>query len=219
MAAGSLFLILALPLLAAKALPEKPSGAVYNERIVSNEAQSRLSDQLSGFERDSGHQFTVALFASLEGESPRDYSARLLKAWRPELLLAYFKAERSWRVETGPALSATLGSLEGGMLVEESAGTWLRQDELDAGIEVAVSALIGRLSGRLPPRRDYPDAAEKGLEWETVAGACVLLLLMTIVVITRSPYRRYGRVTRDWERGGVLHEDAPWSGGGTSGSW
>lgn len=219
MAAGSFLLMLALPLLAAKVVPDKPSGLVYDERIVSEEARSRLSTQLSGFERDSGHQFIVALFSGLEGESSRDYSARLLKAWRPELLLAYFKAERSWRVETGSALSPTLGSLEGGMLVEESAGTWLRQDEVDAGIEVAVGALIGRLSGRLPPRRDYPDGSVKGLEWETVAGACVLLLLMTIVVITRSPYRRHGRVTRDWERGGVLHDGEPWSGGGTSGRW
>lgn len=216
MAAGSLLLVLALPLLAA---PLSPSPLhVRNEGALSSPVESRLEQSLAAFERDTGRRFYVAALATAGPEGPRELARSLTRDWKADLILVYVKDERRWSVAVGPAVAPTLADAEARMTVDGAAQSWFDQNEVDAALEVAAGALTARLEGRLPTARAEA-SSEKGLEWETVAGACVMLLLMIIVVITRDPRRRYGRVTRSWERGGVLHGDVPWSGGGSSGSW
>ncbi len=69
---------------------------------------ARLSALLAGFERETGHQFAVALFESLDGENLEQYSTALFRAWKlgdskrnDGLLLALFRQDRLWRDPRG----------------------------------------------------------------------------------------------------------------------
>src|SRR5437016_1167016 len=98
---------LALPLLllwsatasaAHKAIPPSPYSYVHNEGVISAASEQRLSQTLRQFELATGHQFVVALFQSLDGESLEDYSNQVFRAWKvgsakgnDGLLFALFK--------------------------------------------------------------------------------------------------------------------------------
>jgi uncharacterized protein len=135
--------------------------------VVSAAAEGQLSQTLGDFERKSGHQFVIALFQSLEGESLEDYSNRVFRAWKigdakrnDGLLFCLFKQDRKWRVEVGYGLEGTVTDLEAGAIARDQGLPYFRSGDFDGGVQAVGGGLIARLEGNLPsaPSRDVSGA-------------------------------------------------------------
>ena len=125
---------------AAKPIPPSPRAYVHNERVLSAPAAARLSALLAGFQRETGHQFVVALFESLEGESLETYSTALFRAWKigdakrnDGLLLALFRKDRLWRVEVGYGLEGVVTDMEAGEIARSQGVPHFKSGDFASG--------------------------------------------------------------------------------------
>lgn len=146
---------------AIKTTPPSPDSYVYNENVISAETAGHVSQRLEDFEKNTGRQFVIALFQSLEGESLQEYVNRLLRAWKigsreknDGLLFCLFVKERRWRVEVGYGLEGTLTDLEAADLVDRAATADLKIENYDQAVQDVIDALAAKLG--------EPEAPDKG---------------------------------------------------------
>lgn len=199
--------------------------------MISAAAEAELSRRLAALEAETGRQFAVALFQSLEGESLEEYANRLFRHWKigrakknDGLLFCLFVKERRWRVETGFGLEGVLTDLEAAALVEEHAVPHLKSGRVDQGVSAAVSAFAAKLgSGGAPLRgtrrprsaRNIGDLDSETLATLVLAGVfAVLFLAFAMGGFSTALGRRRRR--HGWGYGSSSSWD--WGGGGFLGS-
>jgi uncharacterized protein len=173
---------------APKGYPPSPYSYVHNEKVVSTAAEARLSDLLRRTERQTGHQFVVALFQSLDGNNLEGYSNRLFRAWKigdakrnDGLLFALFLKDRRWRVEVGYGLEATVTDAEAFELVESRGVPAFKRGDFDGGVVAAAEGLAAKIGG--PAESHPPPAPPPPLPfWKTTTGDATKLMAVLWVV-------------------------------------
>lgn len=185
-AASLFFLWLAPPLSAAKPFPPSPANYVYNEGVVAPETEARLSARLAGLEKQTGHQFLVALFQNLDNENLEDYTNRLFRSWQigsrkgnDGLLFCVYIKDRRWRVEVGYGLEGTLTDLEAAEIVSREAGPHFKAGDYDAGVWTTIEVLAGKIGGTTEsPVQNSPRRRPGKGDIAILAAAAIFLLVI-----------------------------------------
>jgi uncharacterized protein len=216
---AALALLIPAVLWAAKPFPPSPRSYVHNESVVSAGAEQRLSQTLRGFEQATGHQFVVALFQSLDGESLEDYTNKLFREWKigsakgnDGVLFALYKNDRKWRVEVGYGVEGVITDLQAGSIARDYGVPHFKSGDFDGGVQAIVDALIARMKGGdLPPSPKHSDAGIP-IGLIIMVFYLVMMLVQYFMIWTVGPKARHsGWFFIDLTQGG--------SGGGSGSGW
>jgi uncharacterized protein len=215
-----LLAVLAAPGWCAKPFPASPRDYVHNEGVISASAESELSSLLSGVEKQSGHQFVVALFQSMEGESLEDYTNRLFKHWRigdaqknDGVLFAIFKQDRKWRVEVGYGLEGVLTDLEAAEIARAGV-PFFKTGDFDSGVSTVSRLLARRITGEDPRPAAPPPSSSSDGDGFTLFDAVIIIFMLAVLVLVLIVMNAgdYGG------GGGWSSSDSSWSSSSSS-SW
>lgn len=225
----------AAPLLALE-IPPTPDRYLTDLAGVVDVADAmRVEERLAEFARQSGHQFIVVIFPSLEDENLEDFTIRCAERWKvgrrgldDGLIFFAFVANRRMRLEVGYGLEAQLPDARVARLLDVTVRPAFQGGDYAEGILALVDAVAGVLSAAPAPapERQHRDGAPVGVVVLLVA----LVLLQVLSGGSRLRGRRRGPFVGWWGGigggfgggfggGGFSPGGGGFGGGGASGSW
>jgi uncharacterized protein len=149
------FLFLLLPLQARALNVPKLQGYVNDyARMISGPARAKLEEELKSFEQSDSTQLVILTIPSLEGESPEEYSIKVVEAWKlgqarkdNGILLLVSKDDRKLRIEVGRGLEGRLTDLMAGRIIDLAIKPWFKRGDFDGGFAAGVASLIDATRG------------------------------------------------------------------------
>jgi uncharacterized protein len=132
----------------------------YTDRANLLDASSAgmLNAKLRTFEEQSGAQFLVYVFPSLEGESLEDFTIRCAERWKAGqkkydngLILFVFVKERKLRVEVGYGLEPTVTDAFSSEVIRNYIAPGFKSGDYAGGLNAGTDALIAKIRGGEPP--------------------------------------------------------------------
>jgi uncharacterized protein len=150
-----IFLFLLLPLQASALNVPKLQGYVNDyAHMISGPTRAKLEEELKSFEQSDSTQLVILTIPSLEGESPEDYSIKVVEAWKlgqarkdNGILLLVSKDDRKMRVEVGRGLEGRLTDLMAGRIIDLAIKPWFKRGDFDGGFAAGVASLIDATRG------------------------------------------------------------------------
>lgn len=167
-------------MLLAKEVPAKPKRWVndYTNTLPADEL-SHLEAQIQAFTDSTGHQMTVVIENSLDGDDLFDYSQRLAQAWgigskehNNGLLLYIALQDRALRIHVGYGLEGVVTDALSKRIIERTLKPRFQQGQYSEGIHDAVAILIVAASGE---KVDMPAGEEDLPLW-------VIALFVALIV-------------------------------------
>ncbi|MEX2230792.1 MAG: TPM domain-containing protein [Cyclobacteriaceae bacterium] len=242
-----IILLLIFPVLASGQIkiPELWGTRVHDEaKILTPAFVNALEQQLKQHEDSTSNQIAVLIIPSLNDVPIEDYSLQASEAWKlgqaekdNGALLLIAVEDRKVRIEVGEGLEGVLPDAICNQIVRNEIAPNFRQNNYEAGIRAATTAMIKAIGGEYEAERG-PIARRKGRGgsiWTT------LIILAIIIFISRrggggkGNYRRggwssgagwygagFGRgggFGGGFGGGGFSGGGGGFSGGGSSGSW
>ena len=187
--------------------------------VVPTTEAAILDTKLKNFEQETGAQFIIYIFPSVEGESIEDFTIRCVERWKVGqkkfdngLVLFVFIKERKVRVEVGYGLEGTITDAVSRRVIEEQIGPQFRNGAYAAGLNAAADELMRRIrTGEKPVEPLQPSggqAAEpSGIPIETIIFIIVIFVFFILPMFSR---RRGGGC------GGCIPLFIPMGGGGVT---
>lgn len=185
--------------------------------VLSAEALQRLNQQLLSYESGGTRKIVVAIFPSLEGESPEDFSIRLAEKWKvgykddKGVLVTLYIAEHKVRIEVGYGLEGQLTDAQSGRIIAELMAPRFRQGDWEGGLRAGLAAIDTATGGHEHPEGKLPARSSDG------GGVPIAFILFFIILIVIIIAKRGGRGGRGGGGGGWF-----WPGfflGGGGGGW
>jgi len=144
---------------AALDVPPTPAQWYSDAASLLSPAQAQeLNEKLRNFEQQSGAQFIVYVFPSLEGESVEDFTIRCAEKWKVGnkkydngLILFVFVKERKVRIEVGYGLEGTVTDAFSSRVIRESIAPHFQSGDYFGGLNAAIDALIAKIRGGEAP--------------------------------------------------------------------
>ena len=190
------------PALLALEVPEPPN-RWYTDRanLLSPEAADALNRKIAEFEQQSGAQFIIYVFPSLEGESMEDFTIRSVEKWKVGqkkydngVVLFVFVQDKKVRVEVGYGLEGSLTDAFSSRVIREFITPYFRQNDYAGGLNAAADAIIKKVrTGEepVPPLQpaDQPRESRKDLNPVVVL---FILFIVFFVILPMLSRRRSG---------------------------
>ena len=178
------FLFLLLPLQARALNVPKLQGYVNDyAHMISGSARAKLEEELKSFEQSDSTQLVILTIPSLEGESPEDFSIKVVESWKlgqarkdNGILLLVSKDDRKMRIEVGRGLEGRLTDLMAGRIIDLAIKPWFKRGDFDAGFAAGVASLIDATRGEFK-------AEEKDSRKETQPFRSSWLFLFVILIL------------------------------------
>jgi uncharacterized protein len=162
---SSLYVLLALLLTASLHALEVPAPPTRwftdGAGLLSPTDGDLLNRRLSDFEQETGAQFIIYTFPSLEGESLEDFTIRCVERWKVGqkkydngLVLFVFAAEQRVRVETGYGLEGAVTDLVAANVIRDQIAPAFQQRRYSEGLNAAAASLMETIRKReqnVPP--------------------------------------------------------------------
>jgi len=130
--------------------------------------KSRLSAQLSAYEKKTCHQILVVIIPSLEGEQIMDFSQRTATAWEigqpgygNGILLSIAVQEGSVRIETGSAFEWFIQDGTSDRILKEVMFPLFRQDRFVDGVEQGLAEIMQAALLKVIPADHKPDVCSQ----------------------------------------------------------
>ncbi len=213
-------------------VPAKPVSRVNdNAGMFSSQAVLEMSETLGNFEAQKGIQIVVATFPSLEGDSLEDFSIRLAEKWKigqkgqdNGLIIVIFKNDRKVRMEVGYGLEAVLTDALCSQIITQNIVPHFKQENYDAGIKSAVTAILGILS----EERSGRVAQSQPVKSITLIIILIIVFIVIIVInlgggswfsLGGNGYGGGGFSGGFGGGGGFSGGGGSFGGGGSSGGW
>ncbi|HKO59164.1 MAG TPA: TPM domain-containing protein, partial [Thermoanaerobaculia bacterium] len=121
--------------------------------IVDSASAAALDQKLASFEQQSGAQFLIYTFRSLEGESVEDFTLRCVERWKVGnkkydngIVLFVFVQEKKARVEVGYGLEGTITDAYSSRVIREQLAPHFQQGDYAGGLNAAADAIITRIT-------------------------------------------------------------------------
>ena len=150
------FFLLALvlaPVVYALEVPEPPN-QWYTDRagLLNATDAEALNQKLASFEQQSGAQFIIYVFPSLQGESMEDFTIRCVERWKVGqkkydngLVLFVFVEEKKIRIEVGYGLEGTMTDAFSSRVIRDFITPHFQQQNYAAGLNAAADAIITKI--------------------------------------------------------------------------
>lgn len=187
--------------------------------MLSPAAEARLSVELRSFHEKTGHQFVVAAFKSLDGESLEDWTNRLFRQWaigdakrNDGLLFCIFLDDRKWRVEVGYGLEGVLTDLQASRVARERGTPLFKAGDYDGGVLAVAEGLMAVVRGDAPAPAAEEPSEQRGGDMGALSLVVHVLFFFVLFILFIIPRRR-----RTYFGGGGWSSD--WSGGGGGSDW
>jgi uncharacterized protein len=111
-----------------------------------------LNRKLSDFEQETGAQFIIYVFPSLEGDPVEDFTIRAVERWKVGqkkydngLVLFVFVEERKVRVEVGYGLEGSITDAYASRVIRETIAPAFQSGRYGEGLSAAADALMHRI--------------------------------------------------------------------------
>jgi uncharacterized protein len=213
-----LFFLLAHSVFALEVPPTPDRWFTDTAGVVPTTEAAILDTKLKNFEQETGAQFIIYIFPSVEGESIEDFTIRCVEKWKVGqkkydngLVLFVFIAERKVRVEVGYGLEGTITDAVSRRVIEEQIGPHFRTGAYAAGLNAAADELMRRIrTGEKPVEPLQPSgqgqAEPSGVSVEAIIFIIVIFVFFILPMFSR---RRSGC-------GGCIPIFLPMGGGGVT---
>jgi uncharacterized protein len=157
LALASLAALIAPPVLAEPAFPERGTAPVVDEaNIIDPATEAALTQKLDQFEQRTKRQFVVATVSSLEGQDIADYGYQLGRHWGlgskeddNGVILLVAPNERKVRIEVGYGLEPVLTDGYSALIVQNTILPRFKAGDMPGGIVAGADAIIKQIE--LPP--------------------------------------------------------------------
>lgn len=188
----------ALPALALEVPPPPTQWFTDKAGIVPPTEADLLNAKLRQFEQDSGAQFIIYVFPSLENEALEDFTIRAVERWKVGqkkydngLVLFVFVKERKIRVEVGYGLEGTITDAFSSRVIRDSLAPAFQQNDYGRGLNAGADAIIKKIkTGEEPvPPLQRP---EGDAQQEDIGIIPVLIILFLIFFVVLPMLRRGG---------------------------
>lgn len=226
------FILLFLPiLLGAQNYPAKPSNYVTDETgTLTQEQQNTLNAKLKTFEDTTTNQIFVYMTASLNGSDLEQLSEEIFHNWKigqkdknNGVLIAIFKDDRKFRIQTGYGLEGALPDLLTKRIQDNDMRPLFKQGDYFGGINAGVDLLAYYSSHEFNPDivKQQPQAAPeefdygKGLSGLLIGFGInlVSLLVLYFILYGKSAKERGSTAKRIWLILGIIFALVPCIGG------
>ncbi|HEV8658900.1 MAG TPA: TPM domain-containing protein [Thermoanaerobaculia bacterium] len=173
---------------AALDVPPPPTQWFTDKAGLLNASQAEaLNRKLADFEQQSGAQFIIYVFPSIEGESIEDFTIRCVQHWKVGqkkydngLVLFVFVNERKVRIEVGYGLEGTITDAFSSRVIRESIAPHFRQGDWAGGLNAAADAIIAKIRGGEAPVPPYqPRGSTSG---GGVAGSIIPIIIVLVFI-------------------------------------
>lgn len=168
--------------------------------LVSAADAAALNQKLQAFEQETGAQFIIYVFPSLEGESVEDFTIRAVERWKVGqqkfdngLVLFVFVKEQTIRIEVGYGLEGTITDAFSSRVIRQHIAPYFQRGDWAAGLNAGAEALMAQIrKGEAPvePLRrpaDGPAPANFG------SVLFMLIVFALVFFVLPSLGRRRGR--------------------------
>jgi uncharacterized protein len=180
--------------LAAPKFPPLTGRVVDDAKLLSPQAEQKLTDDLAALEQKTGHQVVVATIPDLQGYPIEDYGYQLGRAWKigdakrnDGVVFLVAPNDRKVRIEVGYGLEPVLTDALSSTIIQAKVLPAFRSGNLEQGVMDGAEAVIQQLS--LPEDQAKAVAAQPA-QAEPVAQASrghipsFLVLLLVFWIIT-----------------------------------
>ena len=147
-----LLFLLALPVFGLDVPPAPDRWLTDRANILSTTDAAILDTKLKTFEQETGAQFIVYVFPSIEGESIEDFTIRCVERWKVGqkkydngLVLFVFVQERKVRVEVGYGLEGTITDAVSSRVIREQIAPHFQNGDYAGGLNAAADELMRRI--------------------------------------------------------------------------
>jgi uncharacterized protein len=205
----SSFILLSLLATAAFALEVPPAPTQWftdKAGVVSPTEADLLNAKLRQFEQDSGAQFIIYVFPSLEGEAMEDFTIRAVERWKVGqkkydngLVLFVFVAEKKIRVEVAYGLEGTVTDAFSSRVIREQLAPAFQQGNYARGLNAAADAIITKIkTGEEPVPPLNPGGQGQGqgspqqVSGEDIGIVPVIIILFVVFFVVLPMVRRGG---------------------------
>jgi uncharacterized protein len=175
-------------------------------KLLSASASQNLENQLSQFEKETGHQVAVLTVPALDGEDIEGFSIRVAENWKigqkgfdNGVILVVAPKERQLRLEVGYGLEGILPDAIASRIIREIIIPRFRQNDYQGGITSGIDAVLKTIRGESLPESARPKQRENS-PGAAISLPLILFLLFLASVLFR-PRRSASWMTRGRRRG------------------
>lgn len=208
--------------------------------VISQDAENKLEQRLSQYDKETTTQIAVATVKTTEPESIEEYSIHLADKWKPGqkdkdngIILLWAINDRKMRIEVGRGLEGDVTDLESKQILDNTIRPLLREGKYDEAVSDGIEAIIHAVGAEV--------VAQSTSTIEIPAWVIIALIVGAIAFIgfvSYSPYTPiggqgswgvtsfYSPSTNDdgssssfFSGGGSSFGGGGFSGGGSSSSW
>jgi uncharacterized protein len=215
-------------------VPKLTGRVVDRASLLSADEAGALAAKLEQFEEATGHQFTLLVVPTLEGDPIEDFSMRVVEAWKlgaadrdDGLLLLVVTEDRLLRIEVGYGLEGAIPDALAGRIIRHTLGPAFREGRFAEGIAEAFDQLMAASAGE-----NVKVGPEAGADDPLVDVLVFLMIAFALAAIFFAPRREAAVIGRSMgggfggggarggrSRGGFRGGGGGFGGGGASGGW
>jgi uncharacterized protein len=169
-------------------VPPPPTQWVTDSAGLLDAAQREaLNRKLAEFEQQSGAQFIIYTFPSIEGESIEDFTIRCVERWKVGqkkydngLVLFVFVKERKVRIEVGYGLEGTITDAFASRVIREHIAPYFQRGDWGGGLNAAADAIISKIRTGEEPVPPMQRSRESGEE-ATIPGILFFIIVFVLI--------------------------------------
>ncbi|MGH7928353.1 MAG: TPM domain-containing protein, partial [Candidatus Binatia bacterium] len=192
-------------------------------QLLSADAARTLENQLSQFEKETGHQVAVLTVPTLDGEDIEGFSIRVAESWKigqkgfdNGVILVVAPKERQLRLEVGYGLEGILPDAIASRIIREIIVPRFRDNDYAGGITSGIDAVLKVIRGE--PLPESARQKQRGTNpWAALIFPVVLFLLFLAGALFRR--RGPGAWMTHGRRGGPFGWGGGFGGGGYRGGF
>ncbi|HUP61587.1 MAG TPA: TPM domain-containing protein [Thermoanaerobaculia bacterium] len=189
--AAALLLAIAPALLALEVPPPPKQWFTDNAGIVDPAAASGLNQKLQDFEQQSGAQFIIYVFRSIENEAIEDFTIRCVERWKVGqkkydngLVLFVFFEEKKVRIEVGYGLEGTVTDAFSSRVIREHIAPYFQRQDYAGGLTAAANAIMTKIrTGEEPVPPMQRRGGSQAQERDDLNPFVVLAILFVIFFV------------------------------------
>jgi uncharacterized protein len=200
----ALLIAAALPLAALDVPPPPTQWVTDTAHLLGGTEADLLNRKLETFERETGAQFIVYTFPSIEGESVEDFTIRCVERWKTGqkkfdngLVIFVFAKEQIIRVEVGYGLEGTITDAFSSRVIREFIAPHFQRNDYYGGLNAAADAIITKIkTGGEPVGEPQPAGSRQqrgeGQQQDLPIGVVIFIIIVIFVLLPMLSRRRSG---------------------------